>query len=290
MKLQAILAIIILAWLTTEPAQAVTQKTGQTKPAPAISIIIDDMGEQLTENLRALRMQYALTYSILPQTTYGRYLSQLAHDLGHETMLHLPMQSVRGLALGKGGLTDNMNRRQFADTFRRDLADVPYISGINNHMGSLLTQDRHYMRWLMEEMLQAGNLYFVDSRTSAQSVAYATAVNYAIPTMRRNVFLDNVVTTKAIRVQFQRLLAFARHNGTAIAIGHPNDETLTVLEAELPRLSALGITLLPISKLIEYRAQIDSHPQWHLARSDAATASSPINITASSLVTHNVVP
>ena len=290
MKLQTLLAIAVLSWLPTETALTATVHSGKDKPAPAVSIIIDDMGEQLTENLRALRMRHALTYSILPGTTYGRYLSQLAHDLGHETMLHLPMQSVKGLALGHGGLTDDMNRKQFADTFRRDLADVPYISGINNHMGSLLTQDRHYMRWLMEEMLQAGNLYFVDSRTSAQSVAYSTAVSYAVPTMRRKVFLDNVVTTRAIRAQFQRLIAVARRDGTAIAIGHPNEATLAVLEAELPRLPALGIKLLPVSELIEYRKQIDADPHWHLARSETATVTSPINISASSLVTHNVVP
>ena len=85
----------------------------------------------------------------------------------------------------------------------------------------------------------------------------------------------------------------ARRDGTAIAIGHPNDATLTVLEAELPRLSALGIRLLPISKLIEYRKQIDANPQWHLARSTTeatSTTSTPINISASSLATHNVVP
>ena len=183
-----------------------------------------------------------------------------------------------------------MNRRQFAVTFRDDLADLPHVSGVNNHMGSLLTQNPRDMRWLMEEMLQAGPLYFIDSRTTAKTIAYATAVNYTIPSMRRDVFLDNVVNRKAITRQFHHLLALARRDGTAIAIGHPNTATLDVLGRELPRLQAYGIKLLTVSQLIEYQKQIEASPQWHIVRSDSAADHSRLTANTSSLVTHNVVP
>jgi hypothetical protein len=107
------------------------------------------------------------------------------------------------------------------------------------------------MAWLMQDMSRQGGLFFVDSRTTAATVARQLATEYRIPSIDRKVFLDNEQTTRAIQVQFQRLLDIARREGSALGIGHPHAETLAVLREELARLDDYNIQLVPVSRLIE---------------------------------------
>ncbi len=222
---------------------------------PAISIIIDDMGERFALGRHAIRIPAQLTYSFLPHTPYARHLAMLAHQLDKEVMLHVPMETQDHRHLGRGGLTPDMSHRDFINNILNSLASVPYVRGINNHMGSFLTQDSRSMRWLMEEIARQGSLYFIDSHTTKFSIAHQVANDHQLPGFRRNVFLDNVREPQAIARQFRRLLAIARDQGVALAIGHPHPETLAFLDSVLPLLEERGIILLPVSELIE-RAQL----------------------------------
>jgi polysaccharide deacetylase 2 family uncharacterized protein YibQ len=130
------------------------------------------------------------------------------------------------------------------------LAAVPHAIGINNHMGSLLTQHPGHMQWLMHAIGQRGNLFFVDSFTVASSVAQRIATENWVPNIRRDVFLDSDRSIQAIEHQFQRLLNKAQKEGIALAIGHPYPETLAVLERMLPTLKDQGVRLVPVSRLI----------------------------------------
>jgi polysaccharide deacetylase 2 family uncharacterized protein YibQ len=149
------------------------------------------------------------------------------------------------------------------------LASVPGAIGVNNHMGSLLTQAPGSMRVLLEALRPRG-MFFVDSYTTERSVALRTAQELGVPATRRDVFLDPEPGEAAIAEQWQRLLALARKRGIALAIGHPNPITLAWLERELPTLAAQGITLVRVSDVVSSET-IGGNP-WHASSSPSPTA------------------
>jgi uncharacterized protein len=227
---------------------------------PAISIIIDDLGNLKERDIRAIKLPGAITCSILPMTPYAQELAKFAHKHNKEVMLHLPMEAVANGKLGPGGLTMEMTHKQFTAQIETDLKAIPYAVGVNNHMGSYLTQQPGQMRWLMQDLAKHGNLYFVDSYTTKYSVGQKVARQNWVPTIRRNVFLDDYRDPAKIKMYFRRLIKMARDTGIGVAIGHPYPETLAVLEEELPKLKQLGIKLLPVSKLIKRDTQ--SYRTW----------------------------
>jgi polysaccharide deacetylase 2 family uncharacterized protein YibQ len=223
---------------------------GAVATRPVIAIIIDDVGENFQHGRRAIDLPGPLAYSFLPYMDYVQPLAVMAHQHHKEVMLHLPMQAVDGRDIGPGGLTLDMTENELIRTVAADLQAVPYVEGINNHMGSLLTQNPGTMSWLMHAITNHGNLFFVDSRTTEMTVAQQVANENSVPNLRRDVFLDDDLTSRAIAHQFRRLLAVARRQGWALAIGHPHPATLAYLEKRLPRLTRDGVDLVPVSYLI----------------------------------------
>jgi polysaccharide deacetylase 2 family uncharacterized protein YibQ len=232
----------------------VTVSLGQPRDS-YVSIIIDDLGNSWSSGQRALDISDRLTFAILPHTPYSVRLATLAHSRGQEVMLHLPMASVHPRRPGPGAVNVNMSRQDFLDQVNDDLAAVPYISGVNNHMGSQVTPSTRHMEWLMQDLERRGGLFFVDSRTTANSVAMFVARENGLPSVKRDVFLDNDRSPEAIHKQFRRLLRLSRQRGWAVAIGHPHPQTLAMLEAELPKLEAMGVRLVPVSRLIHQLRQ-----------------------------------
>jgi len=231
-----------------------------------IGIIIDDMGNLEHRDRRALQLPGAVTFAFLPHTPHARELAELAHQNNKEIMVHLPMESMEHNKLGPGALTLDMSAQQFAQQLQLDIAAVPHAVGINNHMGSLLTQHPGHMQWLMTELSKRKDLYFVDSYTTKTSIAQQLANENWIPNMRRDVFLDHDRNPDTIRFHLRRLIKKARRNGTALAIGHPFPETMAVLEEELPKLREQGITLLPVSQLVYRTLERSNSWQAYLSR------------------------
>lgn len=222
---------------------------------PVIALIIDDLGDRLLDGQRAVELPGAVTYAVLPHTPFAERLARLAHQHGKEVMLHQPMQALNGKAMGPGGLALEMDRQQVRQVLRENLAAVPHVRGVNNHMGSLLTRHPGHMAWVMEVLDEAGGLYFVDSTTTPASVAQRVAYEHNLANARRNIFLDHEQDRGAILQQFVRLLEQAHTVGASLAIGHPYPETLEVLEALLPYLDEFGVRLLPVSEWIEHTQQ-----------------------------------
>jgi len=220
-------------------------------PEPLISIIIDDLGYRQADGMRAIGLPGPVTFSIIPYTPYAQRLSGLAHSLGKEILLHMPMEAEGNHYLEPGGLTTRMSRAELIANVHASIASLPQAKGISNHMGSLLTRQVKPMRWLMEAMLQYDKpLYFVDSRTTADTVALITARQYGIPSLKRDVFLDHRQNAKAILAEFHRMILKAKFQGTALGIAHPYPETLDVLEQALGQLEDQGVTLVPVSVLL----------------------------------------
>ena len=248
------LTLLLLTCLPGQPAVAESVFPTDQPPArlPAIALIIDDLGAHTRPTKRAINLPGPVAMSFLPGGQHTSELAQLAHAQDKEVMLHLPMQ-----ALGQrshrhtGELMQDMPEDEFNDILARSIARVPHVSGINNHRGSLLTQQSENMAWLMQALHDHGELFFIDSRTTAQTVAADMAQAYGVPSTSRNVFLDNEPTPEAVRRQFRELLKRARADGTALAIGHPHPSTLAVLAEELPQLAAQGVQLVPVGQLIQ---------------------------------------
>ncbi len=220
---------------------------------PAIAIIIDDLGNRPQMDRRIVELPGAVTCAFLPHTPHAARLAALAVASGKEIMLHLPMQALDEGRDDASMLHLGMTQQEFTETVRDGLNFLPQARGVNNHMGSLLTQSPLRMQWLMEEIKRHQGLYFVDSFTSLRSVALRVAESNHLPSVRRDVFLDASREPELIRAQFEALLQRAHKNGFAVAIAHPYPETVAFLEARLATLDDAGVELLPVSRLIERR-------------------------------------
>ncbi|MCG2633457.1 MAG: divergent polysaccharide deacetylase family protein [Gammaproteobacteria bacterium] len=224
-----------------------------------LAIVIDDLGNRPIQDWRAIHLPGPVACAILPHTPAAIELARTANAQGKEVLLHQPMESDHSLPLGPGGLTTAMSRLQVQTRLRRNLNSLPHISGMNNHMGSLLTGNSEAMEWVMEELSARENLFFLDSRTSTTTLAYRTALTQGVPSTERDVFLDNDRNPKLIAIKLNQAAALARRNGTAIAIGHPYAATMSTLEQHLPRLLADGIRLVPVTSVIRYRLAGGNH-------------------------------
>ena len=229
-----------------------------TYAANLASIIIDDIGNSYEHGQTIINFPAAITLAILPKTQFAAKLATQAHNNNKEVMLHLPLQSIEHHTPTPGTLKLHMTQQQFRLQLRENLASVPHISGINNHMGSLLTQHPGHMDWLMSEVANFDDVYFVDSRTSNKSVVTETATRHQIPNLVRDIFLDPDFKTETLQRQFDRFISISKKQGFAIAIAHPHPKTLAFLQANLEKLSENGIKLVPVSKLLELRGN-DNH-------------------------------
>lgn len=227
-------------------------------------LIIDDMGNSLPLGERALLLPGKINYSFLPHTPNTRLLAKDAHAKGQEILLHLPMSNLNGAPAGPGKLSPSMDKQQFMATLHDNLQAVPYARGVNNHMGSLLTQLHQPMEWLMEA-LKLQRLYFIDSRTSPLTIAEQKAEDQHVPALRRDVFLDNSLDEANIEKQFERWIHLSQKHGVAVAIGHPHPETLSVLERRLPELDQRGVRLVFASDILNRRMAASEEPMEPLA-------------------------
>lgn len=225
---------------------------------PEIAIIIDDLGGRLDAGRRVIGLNGPVACAFLPHAPHTPKLAELAHSHDKEVMLHLPMETVEGNALDAGGLTMDMSEQSLVKTLQTNLARVPHVSGVNNHMGSLLTRHPGHMLWLMRAIQRDERLFFVDSRTTKHTVARQIAYENSVPSVSRDVFLDDTPTPEAVRREFQRLLGLARRNGSALGIGHPHPATLDLLEHELAQLSRHGVKLVPVARLVQRQQERDS--------------------------------
>jgi len=222
----------------------------KTKPIVAdVAIIIDDIGYNKGQGMNAISLPGDVTYAIIPHSPNAVFLAKYAKQQQKEIMLHAPMSNISHRPMGQSGLKESMGETDFTQVLTRAIKSVPHISGVNNHMGSLLTQKHLPMEWTMKELSKHG-LYFIDSRTTSHSVAWKTAQKRNVPSLKRDVFLDHDRNPERINDQFGEFIAIAKRRGYAIAIAHPYPETLTYLKENLSRLSSQGIRLVPASVLV----------------------------------------
>jgi polysaccharide deacetylase 2 family uncharacterized protein YibQ len=229
-----------------------------------IVIIIDDVGGK-TSDAKAFELSKYVTFAILPHTQFSTEFSYKAAKQNREVMLHMPMESLNNEALGIGPLLSDMYPQQIQQSLLAALATVPHAVGVNNHMGSKLTQMTLPMQSMMEVLAQ-NNMFFVDSRTTRFSKAKVIAKDFGVTSASRHVFLDHEQDTIFLNRQFNRLIQQARRNGKAIGIGHPHAVTLEFLPRALASLPA-DIELITVSQYLGETDKFRINPQ--LAKTNA---------------------
>ncbi len=222
-----------------------------------LAIVIDDVGRELQWQEELQDLRFPLTFSVLPGAVYapGAQLRlRQDHRRYREIMLHLPMEPMDPTMMARGPeaaeefLLSSDSPLALTEKLERALERVPAAVGVNNHMGSRLTTQTAAMGPVMEVLAQRG-LFFVDSRTSAQTVAETVARAHGVPTAARNVFLDHDPDPAAIRRAFEEAVEGSLTEPT-IVIAHPSQAVVDVLRTELPRLVDEDVGVYPVSQLL----------------------------------------
>jgi len=218
-----------------------------------VAVIIDDVGHSKPAARPFIEMDHPVALSILPGRTFSMDLAAEAAERGKTILLHLPMEpeDYPGIDPGPGAILLSQSREEIREVLERDLASIPGVVGINNHMGSRATTDPMVMETVLG-LINKKELFFIDSRTSPETIALKLAREMGIPSARRDVFLDNIPTPSAIDARTDELLDLVEKRGWAIGIGHANIETANALERMALEASQRNIQWISLESLIAY--------------------------------------
>ena len=217
---------------------------------PVIAIVVDDMGVSHKRTAQISSLEYPLTSSFLTYATNLKAQIYKAKEAGHEIMAHLPMEPKASINVSPDVLTTSMSMEDVETQLGQMLDKFDALCGVNNHMGSRFTEDDKRMNVVMQKLAQK-NLFFLDSKTTAHSVAQEAAKKNNVRYVSRNVFLDNEDKFDYIIRQLQKTEIIARKKGYAVAIGHPKEQTFKALKVWLPTLKSRGIRLVPLSEIVD---------------------------------------
>lgn len=205
-------------------------------PQPLIAIIIDDVGIGHMDAFKnALSIPYPITFAILPFRQYTKECAELAKGRGFELILHMPMEPY-GYPKndpGPGAIFEKDNKKLIEEKLISAFDAIKYAKGLNNHMGSKITSLKYSTRVILNYLKENG-YFFIDSRTSVDTIALSEANNMKLKALKRNVFLDNSRKPEEIEHQLSKAVIEAKTTGFAIAIGHNYPETITELKKQMP--------------------------------------------------------
>lgn len=226
--------------------------------APLIAIILDDIGHKPVDSLRpVLDLKYPITFAVLPHLKYTSSSAMYLHQHQYEVMLHMPMEpDSRAVDPGKGAIRAFMSEGDITSAVNLAMDNVPFISGVNNHMGSKITARRSMMRPILNE-IKDRKLFWIDSRTQSNTVAFKVAKDLGMRTAKRDIFLDSEMTYEFAARQLREARRVADKKGSAIVIGHPYPTSLQALADEMPKMNQEGYRFVFASKLVhEYSDQL----------------------------------
>ena len=217
--------------------------------APMLAILIDDMGYDSRLDRQFIEIEAPLSFAFLPYAPHTRKVARYALKCRKDVLVHIPMEPEnKKLDPGPGVLTLNLDFDHLLKGLKADIDAVPGAVGANNHMGSRFTKDRKAMETVLAYLKDRG-YFFIDSRTTKDTVAFDVARELGLPCARRSVFLDHTLTRKAIRHEIRRSLKLAKDRGAVIAIGHPSRLMYQVLYQEIP-LIRKEVRLVPVHRLV----------------------------------------
>jgi polysaccharide deacetylase 2 family uncharacterized protein YibQ len=231
---------------------AIAKKTPPPPAANKVALIVDDMGYSLHAINELCSIGRPLTIAIIPYSPLATEIATISRQHNLEVILHLPLESINNEEENhtKGMITSGMSEEEIIGIVEKDLNQVPYIRGVNNHMGSKITADSQLMHIILER-LKKRELFFIDSRTTGRSVAYTTAQSLNIPSAYRHVFLDGELDENYIKGQLIALFLQAQKNGYALGICHPTEKTLKVLKENFHLVDEYGLEPVLASQIVQ---------------------------------------
>jgi polysaccharide deacetylase 2 family uncharacterized protein YibQ len=233
-----------------EPKPIPPEKIPPVPDRPRVAIIIDDLGYDHKIAAKFISLDAALTFAVLPHSPFQEKIANMAHARGKQTMLHLPMEPDKYPSVnpGPGTLLSTMPPDELIAQLENNLAAVPYIKGVNNHMGSKFTAASDQIHQVFSVLKQRG-LFFIDSRTTGSTVCRPAARLFQLPFAQRDVFIDHFQKSDFIRKQLKELVRVARRNGQAVGIAHPHMITFRILKEMLPEIKN-QVQVVPASEIV----------------------------------------
>lgn len=217
--------------------------------APWVAVVLDDWGYNRNAVNWLARLEGPVTLAVLPGLEYSRSIPREAHRLGHEVILHMPMEPKKG-KVEEGALKPSMSGEEIRSRLNEAINSIPYAVGVNNHMGSRMTEDARAMETVLSTVYDRG-LFYMDSLVTWNTAVRDLSARRGLPVMERDVFLDNIREHGAILREFRRLKLAAIKKGYAIGIGHDEPVTLEVLARIMPEWRKEGIRFVKLSELAE---------------------------------------
>ncbi|MFC1595873.1 divergent polysaccharide deacetylase family protein [Candidatus Margulisiibacteriota bacterium] len=253
LSLSIVTSILVLGWQFYTHQSYTWSGRGLQNGEAKVAIILDDVGGDKEVVARLLELPYPLTFSIIPRSTYAHELSQDIWHAGKEVMLHMPMEA-KDKNLSKPyiiKLDKNMPATEIRHNLDAAMAELDFVCGINNHMGSAFTKNKKLVTVLMQ-YIRKQNIYFIDSRTNYSNPTRALARKWGVPYAARDVFLDDQPGKDYVFAQLNRLKTMALQNGLAIGIGHIQKKTtISALQQALPSIEEQGIKLVFVSEIVK---------------------------------------
>ncbi len=225
-------------------------KPAPGKALPSVALIIDDLGYDKKIAQKFAQLNVTLTFSILPHSPFQHKIARLARSKGLEIMIHMPMEPVEYPQVnpGPGTLLTSMSPDELIEQLDQNLNTLPDVKGVNNHMGSRMTSESSQMYQFFSVLKKRG-LFFIDSRTTAESLGEPSARLFQVPFAQRDVFIDHHLKADFIRKQIKELIRIAKKNGEAVGIMHPHSTTLKILQEMIPDFKG-QIRLVPASMVV----------------------------------------
>ena len=236
---------------TPVPVLPTTTARRTTENMGSLAFVIDDAGNNLRELEPFLRIEGPLTIAVLPGLPNSAEAARRIRASGKEVILHQPMEAVGGQNPGPGAIYSNMNAEQIRSILAKNIDEVGPVVGINNHQGSKITMNREIMEIILAFCAE-NNIYFLDSRTTAETAAPAAARRLGMKIAERDIFLDNEQDKESMMRFLTSGLTRAQRNGNAIMIGHTWSPALAPLLAEqYPRLIIEGYTIKTVGEMLK---------------------------------------
>ncbi|MCQ6276930.1 divergent polysaccharide deacetylase family protein [Bacillus sp. V3B] len=253
------MTIFLLFTTCTDFAGAETKSLPEKKE---LAIVIDDFGNDMKGTEEMLDLPIPITAAIMPFLSTTERDAKLAHEKGHEVIVHLPMEPKKGKKswLGPGAITTDLSDKEIREQVEKAIEAVPFAVGMNHHMGSKATEDERVMRIVLEVCKEKG-LYYLDSRTTGNSVIGKIADELSVPHLENNMFFDHIYSQEHINKQATLLMKQLNDTEQLIAIGHvgiTGDKVVGVLKAYIPQYKAQA-EIVPLSTLIPGSEMIDKN-------------------------------
>ncbi|NOZ56140.1 MAG: divergent polysaccharide deacetylase family protein [Calditrichaeota bacterium] len=216
-----------------------------------VAIVVDDFGYRLDDDIKQLlALQVPLTIAVIPGLKKSGQAATMALISHKELIIHMPMEPVSGRVEDNGfaiytTLPDDEIQARVEKAF--DL--LPAAKGMNNHEGSKATADDGTMRAVMRALKRHG-AFFIDSRTTKQSRAYAIAKEVGVPCRLSDGFLDARDDEKWVRNKMWELIGRAPAGSKRLVICHPRKTTIKVLLDMIPKLAEQGVKFVYASEIV----------------------------------------